>query len=358
MAHEQWPLPVWSIEVAVDRAVFLSRFSELGLARSTMAKWPTDAVAIPDDLEGMTLRCVNFSDEDAFLERDGWIASICVDDGMLRAIVGAGDAATIDAALAELAEIFPRAEAKANTVPVEFWSYGPHGPQSVSRQLDVAPWADVAGNYPPAVRDQLEAMVSDTFRPSHGGQLVLWHGPPGTGKTNALRALAWEWRAWADFHYIVDPDRMFGDHADYLMSVLLAGDSVLIGDRAPASRWRVLLLEDTGELLAADAKEKTGQALSRLLNVVDGMIGQGLRVLVFVTTNEELRALNPAVQRPGRCAAKIEFGTFSEEDARAWLDERDVGGHAGGEMTLADLYAIAADFTQRRAPRRVGFAAV
>jgi hypothetical protein len=43
----------------------------------------------------------------------------------------------------------------------------------------------------------------------------------GTGKTFGLRALAWEWREWCDFHYIVDPDTFFGQHADYLMSVLL-----------------------------------------------------------------------------------------------------------------------------------------
>ena len=45
--------------------------------------------------------------------------------------------------------------------------------------------------------------------------------------------------------------------------------------------------EDTGELLSADARERSGQGLSRFLNVVDGLIGQGLRVLVLVT-----RALN------------------------------------------------------------------
>ena len=80
------------------------------------------------------------------------------------------------------------------------------------------------------------------------------------------------------------------------------------------------ILEDTGELLAADAKERTGQGLSRLLNVVDGLIGQGLRVLVLVTTNETLRSLHPAVSRPGRCASQIEFAAFTADEAAEWLE--------------------------------------
>ena len=39
--------------------------------------------------------------------------------------------------------------------------------------------------------------------------------------------------------------------------------------------WRLLVLEDTGELLTPDAKTVIGQGLSRFLNVVDGLIGQG-----------------------------------------------------------------------------------
>ena len=42
-----------------------------------------------------------------------------------------------------------------------------------------------------------------------------------------------------------------------------------------------------------------GQGLSRLLNVSDGLLGEGLRAVVLVTTNEPLRRLHPAVVRPG-----------------------------------------------------------
>jgi hypothetical protein len=64
-----------------------------------------------------------------------------------------------------------------------------------------------------------------------------------------------------------------------------------------------------------DAKARTGQALSRFLNVVDGLIGQGLRLLVLVTSNEDLGKLHPAVNRPGRCIQKILFQPFTSVEA-------------------------------------------
>jgi ATP-dependent 26S proteasome regulatory subunit len=100
-------------------------------------------------------------------------------------------------------------------------------------------------------------------------------------------------------------------------------------------------MEDTGELLSADARERTGQALSRFLNVVDGLIGQGLRVIVLVTTNEEIKKLHPAVARPGRCAANVIFDSLSTEEASEWLAVHGVDEGSGGARTLASLYAQA-----------------
>ena len=40
--------------------------------------------------------------------------------------------------------------------------------------------------------------------------------------------------------------------------------------------WRLLVLEDAGELMAASARAEVGQGLSRLLNLTDGLLGQGV----------------------------------------------------------------------------------
>jgi hypothetical protein len=231
------------------------------------------------------------------------------------------------------AELPERQPTAAHNVTVRFWSHGSRGGHSVSRTIEVPTWSEIRANYPAAVQTPLDALMSTAWA-RQGGQLVLWHGLPGTGKTYALRALAWEWRSWCDLHYITDPESFFGGRTDYLLDVILPPEE------SDSKRWRLVVLEDTGELLATDAKEQTGQNLSRLLNVVDGIIGQGLRVLVLVTTNEPLKRLHPAISRPGRCAAKVEFAGFRAEEAARWLVERGASSaHAEDGGTLADLFA-------------------
>jgi hypothetical protein len=254
---------------------------------------------------------------------------------------------------------FPtRQPSESRDIPVRFWSCGSHGANSVSRTIAVPEFDEVRENYPLAARARLRRLLGPDFRPAEAGQLILWHGPPGTGKTYALRALGWEWRTWCDLHYVMDPEVFFGQRADYMLDVVLGHDTFCYdenGEETGERKWRLLVLEDTGELLAADAKERTGQGLSRLLNLVDGIIGQGLQVLVLVTTNEPLGRLHPAVARPGRCAARLEFEPFPPAEAAAWLAERGVEDHnTAGTMALANLFARVEGY-EAEPERPVGF---
>lgn len=241
-------------------------------------------------------------------------------------------------------------------VGMAFWSLTPNGSRAIDRMIAVAPWDKVKDNYTDATREQLTHLMTG-FKPTRAGQLVLWHGVPGTGKTHALRALAWEWRKWCSCHYITDPEVFFGASATYMLDVLLMrpdegdadDDDEYDGEAAPVptrqtprGRWRLLILEDSGELMVPDAKQQAGQGLSRLLNVVDGLIGQGLRIMVLVTTNEVLNKLHPAVARPGRCAARIQFMEFTKNDADAWMATKGFTPTkpVPSQLSLADLFAL------------------
>jgi ATPase family associated with various cellular activities (AAA) len=99
--------------------------------------------------------------------------------------------------------------------------------------------------------------------------------------------------------------------------------------------------EDCDELIRGEAKQHSGQALSRLLNLTDGLLGQGRKVIVAITTNEDLARLHPAVVRPGRCLARIEVPALPLGQAQTWLGT-SLGIPADG-ATLAELYALRAN---------------
>jgi hypothetical protein len=368
--------------------VFTAHLLARGDAAVRREGWATSARELPDLGEPLFHAEAEVG-ASAVLEVDDVLLSMSLYSGRFYVEAAAGSREPIAAVLKRLRELLPAPDpSSAHEVTVTFWTYGPHGPMPSWRSIAVPSWDEIRDNYAARTRKGLDGLMDD-WQPAHGGQLVLWHGLAGTGKTFGLRALAWQWRDWCDFHYIVDPDTFFGQHADYLMSVLLqpeymgawvpsphgfigsssiqlsegTGYAPIDGDgeggeesEGAGKAWRVLILEDTGELLTADARMVIGQGLSRFLNVVDGLIGQGLRVLVLVTTNEPIRKLHPAVARPGRCAANIEFEALTKDEAAAWFEAHGHSADHSGSATLAELYARLEGRPAGEALEPVGFA--
>ena len=245
-------------------------------------------------------------------------------------------------------ELVPAAEPKEWTgAHVGFWYNAARGGSAyIARKLEADSWSSTATNYPTATRRQLEPLMLDAARLTTGGRLVLWQGPPGTGKTSALRTLAREHRRELRVEYVIDPESFFGKSMSYFVEVVFA-------ENAPTDRTRLLVLEDCDELLSADAKERAGQGLARLLNLVDGLIGQGLNLGVLITTNEPLGSFHAAISRPGRCAAIVSFDLFSVDEGARWL-----GDHPDkplGKTSLADLFALKAGRQPMRRAQRIGF---
>lgn len=288
---------------------------------------------------------------EAFLRlRGGEIALLDAGHGDVSVDVAGMTRGATDAAVATLRRVLATEAPDPDHVPIAFWMQGACGGEVRHREVEAPSFAAIAQNYPSSVRAAIQQLAA--MRTPERGRLILWRGAPGTGKSHALRALARAWAPWCSSHFIMDPEELFGRGGAYMLDVLTWD-----GDDGEG-RWRLMILEDAGELIAADARAVAGQALSRLLNVADGLLGQGTRTLVLITTNEPLKRLHPATHRPGRCLADVEFTPFTAAEANAWLAAHGHHRRVSGPTPLAELYAQEdkVPATQDTAPAGFGFA--
>lgn len=257
-----------------------------------------------------------------------------------RVEISAGSPELLASLAEEVRTRFPKPDT-AGTISLRTWRLNQCNDTALNddRRIAAPRWAEVARNYPKTVRAEIEELLA-IERPETTGKLILWHGEPGTGKTTALRALLREWEPWCAGQYIADAERLFSNPG-YISEVLTAAPSKrqapTVDKRGePDAMWRLIIAEDSDEYLRASARRDAGAGLGRLLNLADGVLGQGFNSLILLTTNEELTRLHPALIRPGRCLARIEFSRFSPVEAQGWLPD-DVPAPLE-PATLADLF--------------------
>ncbi|NNE79042.1 MAG: AAA family ATPase [Silicimonas sp.] len=128
----------------------------------------------------------------------------------------------------------------------------------------------------------------------------LLHGPPGTGKSSAIRAAASE--------------------LGLGLAILDLGRRTLTDDQlcealVQAPEDAVLVFEDIDAAFIerAAGEVSTGISFSGLLNALDGVAAQEGRAL-FMTTNH-LDRLDPALIRPGRADVHLKLGLVGAEQA-------------------------------------------
>lgn len=157
--------------------------------------------------------------------------------------------------------------------------------------------------------------------------IVLFHGDPGTGKTSYLKHL---------IHTISNKKLIYmpPDLTEHLSSPGFV--TFLMGEAENS----ILLIEDAENVLRA--REAGGsQAVSNILNISDGILGDVLKLQIVCTFNSKLEEIDSALRRPGRCIAEYRFEPLEPHRAAALM--RKVHGDEvefddTKPMTLADVY--------------------
>lgn len=156
------------------------------------------------------------------------------------------------------------------------------------------------------VRDFLESAhwYYDRGIPYRRGYLL--HGPPGTGKTSFIQALAGE----VDYNIAIlnlSGRGMTDDRLQLLLTMVPSRTIVLLEDADAAFTNR-------RTQVATDGYQGANVTFSGLLNALDG-VGSSEERIIFLTTNH-IERMDPALVRPGRVDMIVRLG-----DATRWQIE-------------------------------------
>ncbi|HLX53527.1 MAG TPA: AAA family ATPase [Aquella sp.] len=228
--------------------------------------------------------------------------------------------------------------------------------KTVYDQLECPTLNDITLNYP-NMQSSIEHLISlndENVRKiiQQKGRLIIFNGPAGTGKTSMVKSIGLQWKEWADMIYVSDVDALLGD-TEYMQMFITEARDISFG------KVNVYILEDVDSFIDKESKLTGGNATARLLNVLDGILGNNLPAIFILTANEEDECIHEAFLRKGRCLEFLSFSPFSPSQARDWLIQRGIlepvlpkkpgkakagfataGDSEVGIYSLADLYSI------------------
>lgn len=163
------------------------------------------------------------------------------------------------------------------------------------------------------------------FINSKDSGLVILHGEPGSGKTFALRNLA-QTNPEKKF-YFMDKSTFEYISSDTLINFLFSN----------SVKDSVFVLEDC-EILLSDRMNTGNHLLSTILNLSDGILGDGLNIKFICTFNADISKLDKAILRKGRLKYKYEFKALTPDRTQDLATELHKTIPEGLSLTVGDIY--------------------
>ena len=164
--------------------------------------------------------------------------------------------------------------------------------------------------------------------------LMLFSGPAGTGKTTLIKKLIHDTRV--QFILLSAETLMHIDTSSFMQYLIKKGTNA------------VLVLEDCDTLLSS-RDTTNNNAISVLLNLSDGILGDALNLKFICTYNTDDSKIDSALLRKGRLKLKYIFKELSKEKVHKLNPKLNKA------MTLADLYNQEENDINSKKSKPIGF---
>lgn len=173
--------------------------------------------------------------------------------------------------------------------------------------------------------------------------LFLFHGLPGTGKTTYIKYLIHCLKKKVIF---LSP-KMAGTLDHHSMTQLMI-----------ENKNAVLVIEDAEELITSRNNQQRNSNLSMILNLTDGLLGEGLNIQIIATFNTDLKNIDKALLRKGRLKIIYEFMTLSITKTNQLLQSLGHTEMCCSPMNVADIFHLEVDNNYTPTLRKaIGFGA-
>lgn len=164
-------------------------------------------------------------------------------------------------------------------------------------------------------------IINDLSQKKSG--LHLLHGIPGTGKTSYIK------------HLINTIDKRFIYCPSFMVTSLSSPEFItLMLDHGTNS---ILIIEDAEDALVSRDDERNS-AVTNILNLGDGLIGDVANIQIIATFNTDLSNVDEALLRKGRTLNKYEFKRLEVNKLNLLKESLKLDFEITEPLTLAEFY--------------------
>lgn len=170
--------------------------------------------------------------------------------------------------------------------------------------------------------------------------ILLLYGIPGSGKTYLLRKLILD-HPKLNFYWL--DSSMFNMISSTEFSLFLT-----------KCKNGVFIMEDC-ERVIQSREDSHNYLITPLLELTDGLIGANLGLKFICTFNTDLKNVDPALQRKGRCSISYEFKKLTKSKVQNLWNKMNINKVATEDLPLCDVLNVDIDNGVKHDESKIGF---